>query len=434
MSVDSHAAFSERVLELGLGAHVARFETSGWRSMADLAFATSYAPGNDESIFITEVVSVGLGAPDHVDKNRLRRLFFEAYALSSADLKRRVDATPDDAPRVVPNAERLERRRRVATRLAGLATGGQFVGELNVSDRLLDTCIEMYEKNQIFYVAPEMCTKKSVDILGTRRDRLWESVPNATGQLVFKKTDDAERAALGSQFALGLAFQRRGLALEMADIISYDHSETLRSRLIAAFMEAPPTGYAAVSIEQIFDADQVAWTLLAEKTVDGIKRKGTDRPCDMNMPAVLDSFKFAMAISPRLGSAAARAPQRNEPPAAPAHAPAQPGRGEKRIRGNGGKGNKKIAPQAAKQQQQQQQPRVQPAKERQTHLPKGLVGMASRTSQQKGSLRLCYGFNLGTCSAVAPGASCLKGLHGCMKPLASGDACGEPHAASACRR
>ena len=148
---------------------------------------------------------------------------------------------------------------------------------------------------------------KTVDILGVKRDRLWESVPNAAGRLVFKKPEDSERAELGTQFALGFALQRRRLALEMADVISYDHSESLRSRLIAAFMEPPPSGFSAVSIEQIFEADQVAWTLLAEKTVDGIKRKGADRPCDNGMPAVLGSFKFAMAIAPRMGGAASRA-------------------------------------------------------------------------------------------------------------------------------
>ena len=186
MSLDSHASFLERVLEIGLGAHVARFEIAGWKSMADLAFSTSFAPGNDEAIFINEVVNVGLGAPDHADKNRLRRIFLEACAMASADLKRRVEASPDDAPRVVPNAERLERRKRVAARLAGLAINGQLAGELNVSDRLMDLCIEMHDRNQLHYVAPDLCTKKTVDILGGKRDRLWESVPNAAGMLVFK--------------------------------------------------------------------------------------------------------------------------------------------------------------------------------------------------------------------------------------------------------
>ena len=68
MSLDSHASFLERVLDIGLGAHVARFEASGWRAMADLAFSNSFAPCNDEAIFIKEVVKVGLGAPDHADK------------------------------------------------------------------------------------------------------------------------------------------------------------------------------------------------------------------------------------------------------------------------------------------------------------------------------------------------------------------------------
>ena len=128
--------------------------------MADLAFSISFAPGNDEQLFLDEVVTVGLGAPTHSDKNRLRRLFFEAYTMASADLKRRTEATPDDAPRIVPNAERLERRRRVAARLG---SGISLEGELNISDRLIDLCLGMYESNQLHYIAPDLCTKKTLE-------------------------------------------------------------------------------------------------------------------------------------------------------------------------------------------------------------------------------------------------------------------------------
>jgi hypothetical protein len=67
-------------------------------------------------------------------------------------------------------------------------------------------------------------------------------------------------------------------------------------------------------------------------------------------------------------------------------------------------------------------------------MPKGLVGMCGVSNEATNKQRFCYGFNLGTCKAAQPGAACPKGLHGCMKPLANGSACSQPHASSSCTR
>ena len=82
MSVDSAAAFRERYCDnvIQLGAHQARFELAGWHTFADLVFSTTFTPQNgDEGSFVRDIIVKGLGDADHVDKIKLRRLFFEGY-------------------------------------------------------------------------------------------------------------------------------------------------------------------------------------------------------------------------------------------------------------------------------------------------------------------------------------------------------------------
>ena len=153
---------------------------------------------------------------------------------------------------------------------------------------------------------------------------MWESVPLAAGTLDFKRPDDDARAELGSQFALAFAFQRRRLAPEMADVVSYDLCESLKARIIAAFMKPPPPGFSAVTLDQVFEADHVAWTLLAEAAVDGIKRQCADRPCDLAMPGVLKSYEFTMAIMPRMFAVGARASSPAQPARASLPGPTAP--------------------------------------------------------------------------------------------------------------
>ena len=77
---------------------------------------------------------VGLGSLIHADRMRPRRLFYEAYTTVGAEMKRKVEAGSDEAPRTVPNAEREARRTSAAKRLSGI----KFRGELDISDRLID--------------------------------------------------------------------------------------------------------------------------------------------------------------------------------------------------------------------------------------------------------------------------------------------------------
>ena len=108
--VDSNAVFEARARGIGLSdAVITEMARRGWTSHATFAFSVATQPGVDEQAFLDGVVIPILGAAEHIDAPKLRRLFFEAHTLTSADLRRKVDATEQEAPRKLPAPEIAQR-------------------------------------------------------------------------------------------------------------------------------------------------------------------------------------------------------------------------------------------------------------------------------------------------------------------------------------
>jgi hypothetical protein len=430
-ALDSTAAFFARVRELELGAHEERFKQNKWLTFAKLAFATLWVPGGDEQTYENDITVKGLGSATHDDRGLLRRLFCEAYALSAGDLRLRLEGPNSELPRVVPTAEKLARRKACAQELPGL----ELKGELDISDALLESAMDMHYRDGLYYMGLEMCTKRQSSLL-PKKDKLWEPVPNAAGTFAFRKIEDTTRASCDTQFAYTLAMQRRALALHMADLMSFQLSETLRSKLTAVMMKAPQVGYAWVTMEQAIEADMLFWSLMADEVVEGVKRNAGGRPCDQAFRTVFDSTEFRMAIAPRqVGvSSGPQRPKVTQPPPA----------GEPTISKRQRKLNNKLKAAG----ELNPPPLVQPlpptdkgkGKGKQgkgnsrPNMPKQLIGMCAKSNDATNGQRFCFAYNLGSCSDAIPGQACAKGFHGCMKPLPNGAACSMAHPCTGCTR
>ena len=445
MALDSEATFRERVVDRGLGAHLTHFESLGWRTLSDLVYATNYSPqGSDaasEQMFTDDIITKGLGSPTHIDRPRLRRLFFEAFALTAADLRRQVEQTPDNSMRVITTAELEERRRRVARRLANLVEpDGHFEENLDVSDRLLQRCINMLESNRLAYIGLELCTKRDMDMLGVTKDPLWTQSPDGSGFLRMKASDDEVLARLSTQFELLQAIMRRGLALEMADALSFDLHEVLRRRLIGALTKTPPEGFLPVSLTQMLDADQVIWQQLHKATREGIKRRSNaTRPLDDCMMTVLNALPTQMALMPRQGAVSSAASSSNQPDQSKLIAALQRQVDTLQKQTKDQKRAKAIEDVFAKPAAIKDKPRgPSDAKakkaeakgkgkgEREPKCPSNLPGCVTRSSPSTGRRKFCYQYNSGDCNAAADGADCAKGAHLCMRSV-NGVACSQAH-------
>jgi hypothetical protein len=436
MAVDSVAVFSERIMELELSNHVDRFVSAGWYTFAKLAHGSHAGQSGDEDAFKADILTRGLGDPNHKDAPSLRRLYYEAFYMSSQDLRLRLDA-PDSTPRPMSAPERRERFAKLEKRLTGL----NLRGPLEPSNALIDRCAEMFTQNAVFHLPLELCTKREMEVHQVKKDPFFATSVSPTGAMVLSKLRDELVSVPDCQYEMSFAFQRRAIALDIADVMKFETHELLHQRLVRSLMKEPLQGFARVSVDQLLAADMEAWSLLSEHTRMGVRRCGNlERPCDLAMPVVLAHTEFVMAIMPRQIPIRTSQPQQNaiadklqgltkKQKAAKRKAENEQLLAQKVAKTfikpgpakGTGKGSGKASGKAAGK-----------APREFVRLPAALVGMNPRSNKATSERRICFGFNLGTCSSCSPGQECSKGLHVCMKPNAAGEACSQPHAALKC--
>lgn len=91
-------------------------------------------------------------------------------------------------------------------------------GTMEPGHTLLDSVTQMYEANQLKYVAPEKCVSRTHEL--THAKQPTKVVELEAERLVVKEQDSVPDAQAGSGLLLLEALKRRGLALVFADCIT----------------------------------------------------------------------------------------------------------------------------------------------------------------------------------------------------------------------
>ena len=203
--MDSEAYFEGRLKALNLLEFVAKCKEKEWVTMAAFAFSNSYVPGRaDESVMVDKVYKVLLGRENHPREHAVRRLFYEAHSLGSAEVERRM-ARPDEegrAPRKLPVEERGARWKRLVAELPTL----NLRGELEPSNALVDKCVEIEELNELRYLKWEEYTKRDQELKGVKKIPLWAE---ESGQLRRYYLDEEITHQPEDRLDLKYALQRR---------------------------------------------------------------------------------------------------------------------------------------------------------------------------------------------------------------------------------
>jgi hypothetical protein len=256
---------------------------------------------------------------------------------------------------------------------------------------------------------------------------------------------DDERVCIATHMDLLHALQRRGLALQMADLLEMETHEILRRRLMAALDKKPLTGFMPVTMNQVLEVDQIIWQELSKVARGGLRRRGAvARPLDSLLPGVLENLDVKMALLPRQGHVSA--PRQASQPAAESSnkliSALQKQIDElKRASAIGntfagsGAPKAKAAAKAGKNTKVKRFSNENPSGARSSQEikpPPALAGCQTRSSVASGGQRMCFAYNLGTCKAKS---DCQKGAHLCMKTLKTGEACsGKDCIASTCTK
>ncbi|CAE7801527.1 SLC24A2 [Symbiodinium sp. CCMP2592] len=326
-----------RKLEVGLAsADVEKLEKVGVDSLAKVAFMTSYTPGSGDDKDLIAAFESALGTPPSVgQKSSFRRLFHEAYAVTTSEMKMLVERTDESIPRKLSVPERSERFEVVSKRLVGLS----IKNRLEPADSLVDSFVSQYEQDKLQFVPWEKLVSKEQEApTGAKREPFFSL--DSTGKLR-SETKVEVRADTSTELLLQLALQRRGIAMEMANILDYHRHHMWVERLLAARLDAPPSTHMQPTLDQCQQADRKLWQLLGEATRSGIQLKAGGRPLDTIFEDTWQSPEVLHLLQPMPRAAGASVTQQVAPPPRP-HGPGpydRPGKGRKGT-GKGAKGTK----------------------------------------------------------------------------------------------
>jgi hypothetical protein len=231
--------------------------------------------------------------------------------------------------------------------------------------------------------------------------------------------DSGTKADFSTDLKLSYVFQRRGLALETANLMTFENHQKLNQLLLGEFLRTPPTGYARVSIEQMHNTDREIWRVLSQKCRAGVKPNpdGT-RPLDVHIDAVLADPTVRMLLMPLQLSKGGALTSRPRDDEAGVVEP-QSKRAKKRANAKAKqveaqryetpswttpKGKGKGKGKGKDKGKRQWAPR----------MPPQLIGKAHETAAGEA---ICFDCNLPQgCSKAAWGQKCPKGLHVCCEP------------------
>ena len=377
---DSVAVFKKRFLELGLSeANYESFNAEGLNTLGTFAFSCNFAPGSaDERPLVTLATNVLGTAPTTRQMACIRRLFSEAYSTIAADIRSKVEATDDTVVKRLAPAERSQRLRDQQARLSGLDLRGNF----EPGDSLVDKAVACYESDRLSYISWDACVSRDHEILtGSKRDTSLTF--DTSGSLKLTKRDQVEPCNASNEIQVRYCLIRRGLALDQGNILCYKLHDRLAEKLMNIRMEEPPAGCMRVSLKQIETADKKFWTLLSEKTRDGIKSGADGRPCDKQFDACFNSPEFLNLLQHRFGpsnsSAALKTNDQEEPKL-------------KKV--------KTVPPKGAGKASSFMR------------IPNDLLAVGCVGQTSKGH-RLCFDFNLKKCKLHVKDQRCSKGLHLC---------------------
>ena len=408
--------FWARVIELNLEDCIPEMKVKGLDTYAKFAFGSDYTPAQSDATMLTEKLLKPLAGANDALIPGLRMLWWESWGAATADMKRAAESSEGDAPRRL-SAQEVETRRNIVTKRL---VGTTITQELDVSDSLITACVSIHDGNRLKYVPWEQCTTRCMEVVGVKRDETFVRDPG-TGYLKASEPGKQEKADLASDLKVDMSIRRRGLALEMADVMSWEKHERLREELMSAWARRPPPGYEPLSVSQVRKADEVAFTIMARLTSSGIKKVGGLRPMDAALEEALRHRDFNLALQP-LPSGAKRSYEDDKKDGEDDEMTVR----QKRKRSQAKRqAEAKAAAIAFLQDRQYPDPQGKAGgkgknkgkdkgkSKGSSYLPPELKVDGARAKDDEG-VPICFSFNLRGCEGAKPGGRCPKGRHVCI--------------------
>ncbi|CAL1148854.1 unnamed protein product [Cladocopium goreaui] len=116
--------------------------------------------------------------------------------------------------------------------------------------------------------------------------------------LVVKEKHDTPDMTVTSALQVQEAFQRRGIALVFADLITHESYTRYLTTLFGHLHRDPPTGYARTTVSQLVTADRTVWQMLLEEGVQPKRDEMGNLALDTKLMESLQSYRVSFSLLP----------------------------------------------------------------------------------------------------------------------------------------
>lgn len=296
-TLESQAEFVSRAEAVGVeAASVQKLVDAGFGSYGRFAFAVPYAPQHPDDRPFQDFLQTLLGvAPSDSQLSALRRLFFESHTMALADVRSRVESSPDQSitTRKLPTAERLARQKIQHDRLTGII----FTPDTIPANHLVDAFVDMVETGLLTYVKAEQCCSRAQEVSSLKRDTAIALDSN--GLLKVGKKSAEGTCEANTELKLRAAWQRRSLAMDLAGIASFEVVEQWVLLLFTYLMREQPNGFSKVTLQQLLDCDKHLFTLASHRTMGRLTAPAGDpKPLDSVIKALRESQEVLQFLAP----------------------------------------------------------------------------------------------------------------------------------------
>eukprot|EP00435_Cladocopium_sp_Y103_P001065 s5055_g1.t1 len=298
------AVFKERARNAGLeDGVITALCDSGIDTIAKISFCSSYLPGNSDEAPMVQAFKTALKRdPTQSEMAAFRYLYHECYAIVSQEMKILVEKSADVTEvRRLTNVERADRYKKQTERLSGL----NIKGFLEPSDALIDLACTQYDNNRLAYIPWERCTSRTDEQEKDQKKDPSLTVDVSSGKLKLEKKKDDILAEVNSDLRIQHALQRRALAYDQANVVSYHQLSKWHDKLLKARLTEPPPGYSRVTYGQMERADRKFFAELCDQTRSGIQTVGTARPVEGVLKDAMFDAEVLHCLQPLPASSAA---------------------------------------------------------------------------------------------------------------------------------
>ena len=275
--VDSTAAFTLRCDEIDdtkqMGLLLGR---QGINTFSSLAFAIGTPNQQPTDAMFDQFAQRVFTLPSMGQTGKLRRLNFESQTYVLAQLKVTVSSDPSSAAKKLPVPEKQARIADLKHRLNGVA----LEGEKEPAYSLIDLCQTIYDTGNIVWIHPSKCHKRDSEVKASVRDP--KPIVKVESQVLrIENETSSDEADHGTELKLMWCLQRRGFALDMTGVVSWDVHEKWVDALFRSYASDVSQATRTVTLSQLIKADCELWTLLARENHTVKPNAHGDKPLDL---------------------------------------------------------------------------------------------------------------------------------------------------------